>query len=263
MIDVVVISLVDALERRRQVQSDFEAAGVEFRFFDAVNGKSLNDAELASYNPGTKSAGFKRPLSLPEIGCYLSHYRIWQSICQTKTAWAIVFEDDVEIGPSFANILSGIGALGADPAIIQLNDSNSTVIRRLSRLTENHVLVDPWIARRVTCGYAINHAAALQMATLALPFSRPIDIDMKHWWEFGIEMLAVQPAVARERPGTLSGIEQARTAAKPQFSGSGLRGFFGNLLYQARFQRALLRARLSKFLSRNQQPKTIARPGAS
>ena len=100
------------------------------------------------------------------------------------------------------------------------------------------------------------------MARLALPFSRPIDIDMKHWWEFGIEMLAVKPSVVRERPGTLSGIEQSRIAAKLQFSGSSVRGFFDNLIFQFRFKRGLVRARLSKFLSGNQQPKTIVRPGA-
>ncbi len=262
MIDVVVISLADAIERRRHIQSAFEAAGVDFRFFDAVNGKALNETELKSYSPGNSMAGFKRPLSLPEIGCYLSHYRIWQSICQTKAAWTIVLEDDSEIKPSFASILDEIGALRLGPAIIQLNDNNSTVVRRLARLADRHELVELWVARRSSCGYAINHAAAQQMARLALPFSRPIDIDMKHWWEFGIEMLAVKPSVVRERPGTLSGIEQSRIAAKLQFSGSSVRGFFDNLLFQLRFKRGLVRARLSKFLSGNQQPKTIVRPGA-
>lgn len=262
MIDVVVISLVDAIERRRHIQSAFEAAGVDFRFFDAVNGRALNEADLKSCNPAMSKSGFKRPLSLPEIGCYLSHYRIWQSICQTKAAWTIVLEDDSEIKPSFAGLLSEIAALRLDPAIIQLNDTNSTVIRRLARLTERHELVELWIARRSSCGYAINHAGAQQMARLALPFSRPIDIDMKHWWEFGIEMLAVKPSVVRERPGTLSGIEQSRIATKLQFSASGVRGFFDNLLFQLRFKRGLVRARLAKFISGNQQPKTVVRPDA-
>ena len=54
-----------------------------------------------------------------------------------------------------------------------------------------------WIRRRL-CRRARRRAA---LAGRSLPFGRPVDIDLKHWWEFGVSVLIVQPSVLRIRPG--------------------------------------------------------------
>ena len=37
----------------------------------------------------------KRPLKAGEVGCFLSHYRVWQDVVNEKLKRVIVFEDDL------------------------------------------------------------------------------------------------------------------------------------------------------------------------
>lgn len=252
MIDVVVISLRNATERRSQVQRCLYDAGIEFRFFDAVDGKSIEKETLIqAYDQTNYRHYFKRPLSLLEVGCYLSHYEVWRSICRSGVSWTVVLEDDVEVDDDILSVLHKISAMELSPSIIKFNESRFMVARKRGALTGRHVLVDPWVAPPLTVGYAINQGAAQRLVDLAIPFARPVDIDLKHWWEFGIDMLAVKPAVVRERSGVPSSIQPARSAIKSQVTGFGSGRFFNNLKYQWRFHSALLKARLVADAARN------------
>lgn len=259
MIDVVVISLLHARERRRKMQSELDSAGISFRFFDAVNGLSLDEEQLKACTSGSPKNVFKRPLSLPEIGCYLSHFKIWESVCHSEARWTIILEDDADIREDFADVAMTIGELESGPAIIKLNKSRSMIFRNVARLANHHRLVEPWVGPALTIGYAINRQAACQLTKLALPFARPVDIDLKHWWEFGIEMFVVKPEIVQERPETPSSIEHSRVAVKfPKF---GIQAFYSNFMYQMRFRSALLKARTRKALLHHQPLKAKARRG--
>jgi collagen beta-1,O-galactosyltransferase len=43
----------------------------------------------------------KRPLKLGEIGCFLSHYKVWNDVVENNYERVVVLEDDVVFEPSF------------------------------------------------------------------------------------------------------------------------------------------------------------------
>lgn len=62
---------------------------------EATDGKNLPKELAVKPLPGYEDPITKRPLKLGEIGCFLSHYRIWKEVVAEKLTRAIVFEDDL------------------------------------------------------------------------------------------------------------------------------------------------------------------------
>lgn len=72
-------------------------------FVDAVDGRALSPQELeVAYDEARAVRTCGRPLSLPEIGCALSHRRVYEIIAQRNLAAALVLEDDAEFGPELS-----------------------------------------------------------------------------------------------------------------------------------------------------------------
>lgn len=73
---IFVISLKHSEDRRAYITKELARFGLEFEFFDAVDGASLDSdtiKKVCSYDI-TK---WRRPLSNGEIGCALSHISVW------------------------------------------------------------------------------------------------------------------------------------------------------------------------------------------
>ena len=55
---------------------------------------------------GYEDPYLKRPLKLGEIGCFLSHYFIWEEVVAKNYKQVIVLEDDVRFKPNFKSHLA-------------------------------------------------------------------------------------------------------------------------------------------------------------
>jgi glycosyl transferase family 25 len=72
-----------------------EKYGINFEYFDAVNGMALDDGEYEALR-----YTYLRPMSRGEVGCFLSHKALWQK-CADMNQAVIIFEDDVILSPEF------------------------------------------------------------------------------------------------------------------------------------------------------------------
>jgi len=88
-----IISLESSTARRDLCVGMMGAAGLPFSFFDAVDGRSLSaQAKSHIYDETANCERFKRPLSPSEIGCYLSHLKLWEHIAEGRTPAALVLK---------------------------------------------------------------------------------------------------------------------------------------------------------------------------
>ena len=55
-------------------------------------------------------------------------------------------------------------------------------------------LVDYKRVPSMTAGYAISRQGAQKLCQSRLPFGRPIDVDLRYWWENDLAVLGVSPA---------------------------------------------------------------------
>ncbi|MCC2524579.1 glycosyltransferase family 25 protein [Vibrio coralliilyticus] len=95
---VFVISLQRSPERREYIKKQLDQLNIDFEFFDAVDGRAEPPHKLfENYNYAKRlwlTSG--RMPSKGELGCYGSHYLLWQMCVELNTPLLII-EDDSEV----------------------------------------------------------------------------------------------------------------------------------------------------------------------
>lgn len=61
------------------MQATMKLLGLQFTLFEAIDGQALTEEDLKGIRvlPGYLDPYHKRPMKRGEIGCFLSHYKIW------------------------------------------------------------------------------------------------------------------------------------------------------------------------------------------
>ena len=193
---VFVINMAANTTRMARAASELEQLGIPFTRFEAVDGRALSqDALKQAYDPEANLGRARHPLVGPEIGCYLSHVALWTQIAAGDEAGGIILEADFTAANDFAEILSAIS-----------DDTGSWELAKLFSARVDQKVLDcrPLVAGRdigvpykvpnTTLGYAIRRETAARLAAGALPISRPIDEDHKHFWELGLRVAMVTPS---------------------------------------------------------------------
>ena len=86
--DILIISLTNAEERRNFQQEQLSKLGLDFRFLDAT---STNNIDKTTYKQHYKD--WQRPLKETEVACYYSHRHAWDSVIQSNQP-TLILEDD-------------------------------------------------------------------------------------------------------------------------------------------------------------------------
>jgi len=98
-VEIVVISLQNAAERRRKIDAQFEGTGLKWSYFDAHT--SLKHAGLR-YDPNEAKKRFGRTLSAPEIAVCSSQVAALSDFLERgSTEYVLVLEDDVIFDTDF------------------------------------------------------------------------------------------------------------------------------------------------------------------
>ena len=86
--DILVISLPNAKERRDFQQNQLSKLGLEFEFLDATSTHDLNESTYKQHYQD-----WQRPLKTTEVACYYSHRRAWDKVVQSNKP-VLILEDD-------------------------------------------------------------------------------------------------------------------------------------------------------------------------
>lgn len=195
---IFVISLVRDTERREAMKK--ELAGLDFRFFDAVDGRELDES---AYRRRLQTDWWRRMrgrrMSPGMIGCFLSHYALWEGMVETGTPYAIILEDDARLDDDFTVVIEKImeNAAATKWDVILLSAKRQYPIDlTLAFLHGNRWLVR--YRRRVggTVGYLIRREAAEALLHYCWRIRAPISWLYAEWWQNGLTFLSVDPAVA-------------------------------------------------------------------
>ena len=84
--------------------------GLDYDYVPAVDGKKLTQKNIDDMGirqlPGFSDPHHPRTVTRGEVGCFLSHYRIWEEMKPGDIY--LILEDDVRFGTSFVNDLKQI-----------------------------------------------------------------------------------------------------------------------------------------------------------
>jgi collagen beta-1,O-galactosyltransferase len=103
--EVHMINLKRRPERRIKMELTMKELGLDFKHFEAVDGKTLTDDVLVEKGitllPEYSDPYHKRQMTMGEIGCFLSHYMIWQRMIELGQEEVLILEDDIRFEPFF------------------------------------------------------------------------------------------------------------------------------------------------------------------
>ncbi len=186
-----VVNLPGSPERRASMQTQAAALGLSLTFFEAVNGRAPHPL-FAHVHAGKRQARKGRPFRPGEIGCWASHYLLWQQ-CVASGKPMIVLEDDIVLDPRFPELLRALPLVPADVGYFRLHAANRPSLpwRRFG----GFVLHRYWRSPMCTFGYYLAPAAAERFLRHATQWVLPVDDYMDLAWLHGVECLGLKPGV--------------------------------------------------------------------
>lgn len=189
-VPTVVISLKRAKERRFNAERELRAQGADWEILDAIDGLKLKNIP-PEYNEKKVVSLLGFPLTLSEIGCFLSHREAWLN-CIEKNKTILILEDDFLLSQ---NIKEAISLLIENPhswdiARLQaLAETNHAVLKDSDqfKIVQNHG--DPLGAT----AYLLKPSSAKKLITHSNEIFEPLDHFLEHSKKHGLRMVAVKP----------------------------------------------------------------------
>ncbi|CEF67199.1 Glycosyltransferase 25 family member [Strongyloides ratti] len=105
---IYLINLKRRSERMEKMDEILKTVGFMYERWEAVDGKKLSDEDISKtikFLPNYMDPYHKRPMKKGEIGCFMSHYKIWENVVKNNLNKVIVFEDDVRFSKNATGIL--------------------------------------------------------------------------------------------------------------------------------------------------------------
>ncbi|WP_145735102.1 glycosyltransferase family 25 protein [Nitrospirillum pindoramense] len=205
---VFVINLEHDGVRRAHMTDQCARLGLAAEFVPAVNGRALGDADRAAYDRAKALRVYGVEMLDTEIGCYLSHYRLYERMVRENIPAALILEDDVELSPALPRIVAD---LLADPApewqVVRLESLRPRVREPKSpkfRGRTVKTLRDGELVRLGTHvlgfgAYLIRLEGARRMLDYGRRIFMPVDQTMDRYWDNGIAPYLVRPIPVRQR----------------------------------------------------------------
>jgi glycosyl transferase family 25 len=218
-----VISLPSATERRRFVVESFSALNIPFELVDGADGNLLSPEELRSYSRRRALLEIARPLTLGDLGCSLSHLKLYERMVSESVPRAVIMEDDVAPTPELLPVLRELDRVPDGWDVVTLHS--------LFETADPVPASDDVIAggfricryRRAIFGtqcYVITLDAARRALAAGYPVCMPPDELLFRRFPAGLTVYGIEPHVVHE--GSFESELVARsgtpTAATPGFA---------------------------------------------
>ena len=198
---IVYINLDEHVERRALLQAELAAAGVQAQRLSAVRWARLPTEEQARlYSEALNRQQHHVPLVAGEKGCYASHLQACQALLASPHPALVVLEDDVQLTPGFVPALHALLPQLAQWDLVKLIGRPREKLRHSSALTGATALVAYARVPSLTAGHVLTRRGAQKLLASRVPFGRPVDLDLRHWWENGMQVRGLHPAVIALAP---------------------------------------------------------------
>jgi glycosyl transferase family 25 len=195
-----VINLKRSVDRRASIRAELDRLGMEYELVEGVDGRELGPEELAAnYSPSAAVELIRRELTLGEVGCSLSHLRLYQRQVDEGHEEVVILEDDVHIDPSFPDILKRREAFPADWELVLFHRVNNPPVsiwgsRRIDR---HHRCVKFASIVDGTVGYLLRLSGARKLLEYGYPVRVPADCLTGGKFKTGVRLYGLDPPCVR------------------------------------------------------------------
>ena len=130
---IFIVNLVGSVERKAKMSQQLESLGLQHDFIEAIDGRLMSESERADVSRKINYA------FLPgEIGCALSHQKIYQKMIDENIESALILEDDVILPRNFNEILHKITLKDDAPSVLLLSRINKYFKEPIANVIDNY-----------------------------------------------------------------------------------------------------------------------------
>ncbi len=193
--DIVVISLLRSSGRRAAACHQLDATLLPWSFLNAVDGAAL--ASLPpEYDGRTRLRNYGRPMSIGQIGCFMSHRMAWKQCVQANRPM-LVLEDDFLLELDLAEVLRLAEANMQHFDLLKLQGLNLKQKFTVVKKCGDHQLVRHHHSPMGTTAYIIKPEIARLLLEKSRHFHAPIDDFLDHDWIHGLKILSLLPYLVK------------------------------------------------------------------
>jgi glycosyl transferase family 25 len=204
-VKVFVISLSDAVQRRESACAQLNGARVSWEFVDAVRSDSETVVEMLKTCRDSRK--WHKPLLAGEIACYLSHRKVWQKMIDEQIESALILEDDFLLKMPMDEIIELLQRFQSDYDMIKIfgNPKHSRSVEECLINQRIYQLHQAFSVTGITVAQWVRANALPRLLAKSERIERPIDMDLKHHWEYPLKILHLLPPVVDEVSSQLGG----------------------------------------------------------
>lgn len=194
---IYVINLATASDRRAFMCEQLDPLCLPYEFFQAIHGRSQPDHYLfQKYNDEKRARrrGAGAALSLGQLGCFASHYLLWEKCVQENTT-IIVLEDDAIVLPTFTQLYEQANDLADEYGLIWLQPSRKSAEQKGLPLKQRGPFTIKKFAKGFsgTTGYVLNPKTAQCLLNYCQEWLYPVDNTMDRFFDHKIEAIGLDP----------------------------------------------------------------------
>lgn len=201
------INLDRAPQRLACADQQLRQLKISYQRVPAVDGLALSAEALEHLLADNR---FYKPLIAGEAGCYLSHIEAQRSFLADGADYALVLEDDLVLPANLPELVAAALAhrdAATDPAecwdVLKLYGDPKLLRRRkggirIAALTPEHSLIEYGLSVPAATTAALwTRQGAQRFVAAFRGVPRPVDCDLQHPWEFGLQVRSVHPSPVR------------------------------------------------------------------
>lgn len=147
------------------------------------------------FSENLNSFSYYKPLANGEKGCYASHIQAWRKLVASTASMLLVLEDDVHLNADFFQVIDSIKNLKGDWDMVKLTGRQKEKIYSKRPLDDGHDLITYTRVPSLTAAYVISRSGAEKLLRTRVPFGRPVDVDLRFWFENDLRIFGVYPSV--------------------------------------------------------------------
>ncbi|CAD7286476.1 glycosyltransferase family 25 protein [Campylobacter suis] len=207
---IFVINLKKDIEKKEKFIKTFEPIGLDYEFIEGIYGRGLSEDELRKSVYDYDNCFITKG----EVGCALSHLKIYQKIVDENIPYALILEDDTVFNSEFRNYLNIL------QVFLQTKQNYELVclmymvnsFKNFNIKINKEITLYKFVAGTGTYGYIITNAAAKKM----LKANTPLILEADCWLQFyklcGLNIYGLNKNIIEtsDIDGTNSSIEKER-----------------------------------------------------
>lgn len=123
--NIYLINLDRDVERMQHMAEQLQRLGLDYTRVAAVEGRLLSDDWYADFCQKIQRTDWPKG---GQLGCFLSHFAVWEQIANQQAEYALVLEDDVHLASDLSALVKHPTWIPADTDIVRLEVSTNKLL---------------------------------------------------------------------------------------------------------------------------------------